>query len=551
MTPAERRHVPGIKPERGDVILGGAVVVQSVMELGGFDELEATDAGLREGVFFSVLLEDRDPPLFEDVRRASVINLAAQYHADTAHTEHVAALALHLWDEMAAAGAHPGAREERELLWAAAMLHDIGTAVDYDDHHKHSRYLILSAGLPGFDPRETGLIGQMARYHRKGQPTLGEFEPLARRGDDALLDRCAACLRVAEQLERPRDQSVRRVHVSQSNGRVELRLESDVDVSVARWAAQRESDLFARAFGREPSSSRSRAGPPARVSRPRRRPAVRRSRPRARDAARGLLLAHRRAGGRPGRGRAVRRVPRARAGAWALVTLAAHPGRFARSAIEAPVAPDPAGFGVRAGRRAARRPRPRRGRPRPGGAAGRDAGRCGAVPAGRVRRARAGARWCPASRSTGTRSCWRPACAGRRASAGRPSRLDGAVAYAEKNWGRAFPGRWWWGHAGRSPARRSRSPSPAGRSGSRAPGSRRPRWWSGSGDEVLASRRRRAAAAWRVGGGAWRVAARGPGVAVDLEGDAAGAEPHVLEVPVPGERRTDPRSRQHLAAGSP
>ena len=250
MTPAERGHVPGIKPERGDVILGAAVVVQSVMELGGFDVLDVTDAGLREGVFFSVLLEDRDPPLFEDVRQASVLNLAAQYHADMAHADHVAALALHLWDEMAAAGAHPGAREERELLWAAAMLHDIGTAVDYDDHHKHSRYLILNAGLPGFDPRETGLIGQMARYHRKGQPTLGEFESLARRGDDALLDRCAACLRVAEQLERPRDQSVQRVHVSPVDGRVELRLESRVDVSVARWAAQKESDLFARAFGR-------------------------------------------------------------------------------------------------------------------------------------------------------------------------------------------------------------------------------------------------------------------------------------------------------------
>jgi exopolyphosphatase/guanosine-5'-triphosphate,3'-diphosphate pyrophosphatase len=251
MTPAERRRVPGIKPERGDVILGGAVVVQSVMEIGGFDALEVTDAGLREGVFFSVLLEDRDPPLVEDVRRASVLNLAAQYDADMSHAAHVAELALHLWDEMAAAGAHPGAREERELLWAAAMLHDIGTAVDYDDHHKHSRYLILSAGLPGFDPRETGLIGQMARYHRKGQPTLGEFESLARRGDDALLDRCAASLRVAEQLERPRDQSVRRVHVSPTDGRVELRLESEVDVTVARWAAQKERDLFARAFGRD------------------------------------------------------------------------------------------------------------------------------------------------------------------------------------------------------------------------------------------------------------------------------------------------------------
>ena len=64
------------------------------------------------------------------------------------------------------------------------MLHDIGTAVDYDDHHKHSRYLILNAGLPGFTPRETALIGQMARYHRKGNPTLGWIAPLARDGDE-------------------------------------------------------------------------------------------------------------------------------------------------------------------------------------------------------------------------------------------------------------------------------------------------------------------------------------------------------------------------------
>ena len=63
------------------------------------------------------------------------------------------------------------------------MLHDIGTAVDYDDHHKHSRYLILNAGLPGFSPRETALIGQAARYHRKGRPALREFAPLARKGD--------------------------------------------------------------------------------------------------------------------------------------------------------------------------------------------------------------------------------------------------------------------------------------------------------------------------------------------------------------------------------
>src|SRR3712207_2635994 len=94
------------------------------------------------------------------------------------------------------------------------MLHDIGTAVDYDDHHKHSRYLVLNAGLPGFTPRETALIAQMARYHRKGTPQPGDLAALLGPGDDRLLDRCAAMLRVAEQLERPRDQSVRHARVA-------------------------------------------------------------------------------------------------------------------------------------------------------------------------------------------------------------------------------------------------------------------------------------------------------------------------------------------------
>jgi exopolyphosphatase/guanosine-5'-triphosphate,3'-diphosphate pyrophosphatase len=248
---SERSSVPGIKPNRSDLILAGAVVVQSVMEAGGFEAMEVTEAGLREGVFYETLLDGSDPPLFEDVRRASVRNMACAYGADFRHTEHVARLALELWDELATAGVHGGDALERDLLWAAAMLHDIGTAVDYDDHHKHSRYLILNASLPGFSPRETGLIGQMARYHRKGSPGLGEFSALAREGDEEMLARCSAVLRLAEQLERPRDQSVSGTSVSVVDGRVELRLEHSEDVTVARWAAERQRELFERALGRE------------------------------------------------------------------------------------------------------------------------------------------------------------------------------------------------------------------------------------------------------------------------------------------------------------
>jgi exopolyphosphatase/guanosine-5'-triphosphate,3'-diphosphate pyrophosphatase len=145
---------------------------------------------------------------------------------------------------------HEGRQAERELLWAAAILHDIGTAVDYDDHHRHSRYLVLSAGLPGWSQRETVLIAQMVRYHRKGTPSLADFERLTDDGDEELLLRCAAALRLAEQFERARDQVVKAAHVAVNDGHVDLTIEADEDVTVARWAAERASDVFERAFGK-------------------------------------------------------------------------------------------------------------------------------------------------------------------------------------------------------------------------------------------------------------------------------------------------------------
>lgn len=250
LPPAERGKVRGIKPGRADVILAGAVVIQTVLREGGFEALEVTEAGLREGVFFAEHLEG-DPPLFDDVRRESVLNLAAQYQVDPAHTAHVAALALGIFDSLKADGVFTGDPVERRLLWAACMLHDIGMRVDYDDHHKHSRYVILNAGLPGYSPIEVALIAQAARYHRKGMPDLGAFSRLAGPGDDRRLDRLAVLLRLGEDLERSRDQSVTAARVATHNGGdVRLTLEADDGIEVARWAAERETELFARAFGR-------------------------------------------------------------------------------------------------------------------------------------------------------------------------------------------------------------------------------------------------------------------------------------------------------------
>jgi exopolyphosphatase / guanosine-5'-triphosphate,3'-diphosphate pyrophosphatase len=249
---AQRGSVPGIKPGRGDIILAAALVLETVVELGGFSGIEATEAGLRDGVFFARTLLAGREPLIEDVRGSAVRNLAIQYESDLPHVEHVARLSLQMFDSLVAEGLIDARAGERELLSAASMLHDVGMTISYDDHHKHSRYLIESAELPGFDPRERALIAQISRYHRKGVPKLGEMAALARDGDEELLERCAVILRLSEHLERGRDQSVTKVKLRANGHGVDLHLEADGDLTLQRWSVERYGDgeAFERVFGR-------------------------------------------------------------------------------------------------------------------------------------------------------------------------------------------------------------------------------------------------------------------------------------------------------------
>ncbi len=254
LPPSERGTVPGIKPGRGDIVLAAALTIATVVEAGAFEGIEVTEAGLREGVFFArELLAGRPEPLFDDVREAAVRNLAIQYESDIEHVEHVATLSLQMFDSLVEGGLFEADHGERELLWAASMLHDVGMTISYDDHHKHSRYLIVSAELPGFDPRERALIAQISRYHRKGAPKLGEMAPLARPGDEELVARCAMILRLAEHLERGRDQSVREARLRANGHGVDLHLEaSGENLILPRWSVERYGDdeAFERVFGR-------------------------------------------------------------------------------------------------------------------------------------------------------------------------------------------------------------------------------------------------------------------------------------------------------------
>ncbi|MEM9407793.1 MAG: Ppx/GppA phosphatase family protein, partial [Acidobacteriota bacterium] len=197
---AERERTGGLSLDRADIIVPGARVFRHVLERSGRSELLISGVGVREGAFFRRFLPE--PHRIEDVRKFAVGNLFSHYPQPRLHTEHVRRLAERLFEGLTPL--HNLDDSWRELLTAAATLHDIGMTIGYYRHHRHGAFLVSSSALHGFDHREHALITLLVHYHRKGEPSGRHLSPLLRSGDLRALGVLSVCLRMAEHLERSR-----------------------------------------------------------------------------------------------------------------------------------------------------------------------------------------------------------------------------------------------------------------------------------------------------------------------------------------------------------
>jgi len=141
--------------------------------------------------------------------------------------------------------------DERRLLLAAALLHDVGQYVSYKGHHKHSLYLIANSELPGLLPRDMLVVANVARYHRKSEPATHHEAYAALSDNDRHRVRLlAAILRVADALDRDHMQRVKRVRAVTRGTELILELVGSGDLLLERWALQRKAEFFAHVYGR-------------------------------------------------------------------------------------------------------------------------------------------------------------------------------------------------------------------------------------------------------------------------------------------------------------
>jgi exopolyphosphatase/guanosine-5'-triphosphate,3'-diphosphate pyrophosphatase len=270
MTLEERRHVPGLNPERADILPAGLAVAAEVLEHFAVQQLTVSAFGLREGLLLHLARPqaagDEGPKRLRALRR-----FAERCRTDRRHVEQVLRLARSLFDVL---GKHLGCvPEDWELLEAASLLHDVGALVSYRGHHRHSYHLIAHAEALPLNPDQRRLVAVICRYHRKAPPSKKHPEFAALRPEErATVRRVAAILRVADGLDRGHISAVEAVRVRMLPGRLILdvapRLAS-TDLKLELWGAQRKADLLEELLEREVVvRAPALASPPARAKQP-------------------------------------------------------------------------------------------------------------------------------------------------------------------------------------------------------------------------------------------------------------------------------------------
>jgi exopolyphosphatase / guanosine-5'-triphosphate,3'-diphosphate pyrophosphatase len=242
----------GLREDRADVILPAAMVYERIAALAGVAEIRVPAVGLRDGVVVDLVDDLAGHQAHEDRKEehalAGAVALGRRYLFDEAHATHVASLAGSLFDQLRAL--HGLEDADRRILLAAAVLHDIGVFVGHKKHHKHSLYLISQSELPELTPRETEIVANVARYHRKGVPAPHHdaFTRLPPEDRERVV-KLASLLRVADALDREHLQGVRSVLARPGRSRLVLELDGDGDLLLERWALRAKAGLFEETFG--------------------------------------------------------------------------------------------------------------------------------------------------------------------------------------------------------------------------------------------------------------------------------------------------------------
>ena len=249
MTFEERIQDLHLRPDRADVIVPAAIVIQRIMKQAGVDELQIPGVGLKDGLLVDMIQEfyGEKKAAYREQVMASALQIGRKYMFDEQHGMTTARLGAKLFDETRQL--HNLGLEYKLLLEVAALLHDIGHYINMTGHHKHTHYLIMATPIIGLNASQMAIVANVARYHRKSFPKP-QHEPyrILLPKDRVVVSKLSALLRIADAMDNEHSSRVVDFEIEYRKPKFIIHLKGEGDFLLEKWSLARKADLFEDVF---------------------------------------------------------------------------------------------------------------------------------------------------------------------------------------------------------------------------------------------------------------------------------------------------------------
>ena len=229
MTPSERSQLSSLSERRSEIIVPGALILQTIMNMVDVNEIILSERALREGLVVDWMCRNnylKDQLSFQgSIRERTVIHQAKRFGVNSKRSKSVSEFALAFYDQTKGI-LHNDNGEGRDLLWAAAKLYACGKRINISAYHKHSWYLIKNGELLGYSQSEHLMVAAIARYHRKSFPKKRHesWQLLVDESQRSLVADMSLLLRLSCSLDRRPEPLVSKIVIEANNKKVNIEL---------------------------------------------------------------------------------------------------------------------------------------------------------------------------------------------------------------------------------------------------------------------------------------------------------------------------------------
>ncbi len=247
------KKIKGVEPKRADILLPAAINIEVLLSKSSSNGFYTFTGGLRTGLIIDTLnsmnITMPFQDLGEDIFYSQLIEIGNKFQFEEEHAKHVAFLSTRIFDELNKEWRLDN--KNKDMLIAAAILHDIGNYISFSKHHKHSYYLIKNSDIAGFNYKQKIITAHIARYHRKSLPKKNHpvYEELDS-NDINIVKKLAAILRVADGLDRGHKKFITDINVKVTENKIIIHPLSEEDITLEKKAFESKKDLLENITGK-------------------------------------------------------------------------------------------------------------------------------------------------------------------------------------------------------------------------------------------------------------------------------------------------------------